>query len=164
MSHTFPNLKQLVPTFVVGSQEYESKLHEDLYVNQSNLAAEYSEHSERFAWYATCYELSIDKLTRLEAELKRAYAIIDAEKRAEMVMAGQKSTEKMVENCVITDERYVALQNEVFEAQRQTGLLKAARDSMMHRRDMLISLGATYRAEVRADMSLKSAEVRSQIA
>lgn len=154
-----PTLDDLNPTFVVGSNEYASKLKEDLFVNRNDLSEAFAQHAERFAWYATCYELSQDKLARLEAELKRAYAVLDHEARGTLAMSGVKTTEKMVENTVITDPRYIELQEEVFAAQKQVGLLKAARDAMIHRRDMLISMGATYRAEVRSDPSLKGAEI-----
>lgn len=157
-----PTLTDLNPTFAVGGLDYESKLADDLFVNRADLSNEYARHAERFAWYATCYELAQDHLARLEADLKRAYAIIDHEKRGELAMSGVKSTEKMVENSVITDPRYVELQNTVFEASKNVGLLKAARDAMIHRRDMLISMGATYRAEVRADMSLLQDAVRER--
>lgn len=162
MSDTEPTLSDLSPSFTVGSLSYESRLPQDLFVNRNDLSSEYASHAERFAWYATCYELAQDKLARLEAELKRAYAIIDHEVRSNLLLAGSKSTEKMVENSVITDMRYVQLQDEMFDAQKQVGLLKAARDAMIHRRDMLVSMGATYRAEVRADVSLKAAEIANR--
>jgi hypothetical protein len=157
-----PRLNELVPAYTVGAVDYTSKLDEDLYINRSDLNSEFSEHAERFAYYSTCYEIAADKFRRLEVDLKRMYAVLDYQKRSEMQGAGIKSTEKMVENMVITADEYVALQTEVLDAERQLGLLKAARDSMAQRKEMLVSLGANQRTEFRADTSLMAREMRER--
>lgn len=157
-----PTINALNSTFTVGDITYESQLEEDLFVNRGDLSAEFARHAERFAFYATAYELAVERLQRLENALKRLYAQLDHEKRGALMSAGVKTTEKMIENSVITDERYIAGEAEVLEGQKQVGVLKAARDAMIHRRDMLVSLGATYRAEVRADVSMMSDQVRGR--
>lgn len=157
-----PKLSTLNSTFTVGDISYESQLEEDLFVNRADLSNEFARHAERFAFYATAYELSVERYTRLENALKRLYAQLDHEKRLALMNSGVKTTEKMIENSVITDDRYTAGEEEVLDAQKQVGLLKAARDAMIHRRDMLVSLGATYRAEVRADVSMMADQVRGR--
>lgn len=155
-----PTLNELVPTHTVGSVDYTSHLDEHLFINRGDLSGEFAEHSERFAYYATCYELAADKVRRFDIDLKRMYAVLDAEKRGEM--HGVKTTEKMIENMVITDDRYVALQNEATDAEKQLGLLKAARDSMAARKEMLISLGANQRSEFRADATVLGREMQGR--
>jgi hypothetical protein len=61
----------------------------------------------------------------------------------------------MVENTVITDPKYVELQEKYLDAKRNAGVLKSARDAMIHRKDMLVQMGANYRAEGSSDISLK---------
>ena len=155
-------LAQLSPVYAVGTQEYKSTLDEDLFINRNDLNSEFASHAEKFAYYSTCYELAADQLRRYEVQLKRMYAIVDANKRAELINAGVKFTEKMIENSVITDADYTALQEEVLQAERNLGLLKAARDSMAQRKEMLVSIGANQRTEFRADASLISKEVRAR--
>ena len=157
-----PKLKELNPTYTVGAVDYESNLDEDLYINRSDLSSEFASHAERFAYYSTCFEIASDKLRRLEVDLKRMYAILDYQKRLEMQNSGVKTTEKMIENMVITADEYVALQTELLDAERQVGLLKAARDSMAQRKEMLVSLGANQRTEFRADASLMARELRER--
>jgi hypothetical protein len=137
-------------------------LDEHLYIDRNDLNSEFAEHAERFAYYATCFEIAADKYRRYEIDLKRMYAFLDAEKRGEMHHNGVKTTEKMIENMVITDDRYVALQAEAMEAEKQLGLLKAARDSMAQRKEMLVSLGANQRTEFRADTAILSREMKSR--
>lgn len=154
---TTPTLTELNDTYTVGSLTYAAKLEEDLFVNRSDLQGEFVTQPERFAFYATCYELANVNVQRYENALKRLYASLDHEKRGELVTAGIKVTEKMVENSVITDDRYTALQDEALEAQRQASMLKVAMQSMLQRKDMLIQLGSAMRAEMQADLAVKSA-------
>jgi len=155
-----PTLTELVPTYTVGSIDYASTLDEDLYINRGDLNTSFSEHSAKFAYYATCFELAADKLRRMEVDLKRLYAVLDHEKRMDMLNSGAKSTEKMIENMVITDDRYVIFQSDTLDAEKQLGLLKAARDSMAARKEMLVSLGANMRTEFRSDATVLTREMR----
>lgn len=157
-----PKLNDLVPTLRVGDMNFESKLQEDLYVNRSDLNNEFIKHPERYAFYATCYEIAADRENNLNVNLERLYAILDHEKRGELAFSGVKVTEKMIENSVITDDRYVALQNEHISAQRDSAICKAAMIAMQHRRDMLIQLGSSARAEFNADVSLRAAAVSAK--
>jgi hypothetical protein len=68
----------------------------------------------------------------------------------------------MVENTVITHPMYVELQDKYLAAKLNTSLLRTAKDAMIHRRDMLIQLGANYRAEGMSDISLKEQQYRHQ--
>jgi hypothetical protein len=151
----------ICPTFKFGDMEYESKLAQDLFIDRGNLSGEYENHASRFAWYSTAYELAMDAELRLKVDLERGYAQLDAQARASMTAQGLKITEKKVENMVITQQDYVALQDDYLNAKRNTGLLKAARDALIHRRDMLIGLGANYRAETASDLSLREQDYKT---
>lgn len=157
-----PALNELNPTFQVGTMTFESKLAEDLFVNRSDLNGEFVRHPERFGFYATCYEIAAAKENQYKVALERLYAILDYEKRNDLKLAQLKTTEKMVENSVITDDRYVALQDEHLLAQRDAAILKAAMLAMQHRKDMLIQLGSAARAEFQADIGMKARAASAQ--
>jgi hypothetical protein len=144
----------LVDEYDVDDVVYTSSLKEDLRIDRTNLDEEFIEHSSKYAWYSTAYELCLDKERRLKSELARAYAQLDVQARMSMKAQGIRVSEKKVENMVITSKDYVELQEEYFNAQRMTGLLKAARDAMIHKKECLISLGANIRAELASDPSL----------
>lgn len=156
-----PTLTELTPTLSVGDMTFESKLQEDLFVNRSDLNSEFVRHPERYAFYATCYEIAAAKENNYKVNLDRLYAILDHEHRGALAMAGVKTTEKMVENSVITDSRYTALQDEYLQAQKSAAILKAAMFAMQHRKDMLIQLGSAARAEFNADVSLRAAAAKT---
>jgi hypothetical protein len=153
-------LQQLVPTFKVGTEEYESTLAEDLFINRTDLSGEFARHAERYAFYATCFELASMRVEQYKAAQQKLYAILDQEKRGELANSGVKTTEKVVENKILMDDRYVAIQEELLDAQGQMGVLKAAMVSMQHRKDMLIQLGSAARAEMAADVSMKAGFTR----
>lgn len=145
----------LFDEFVIGDNKFPNQLAQDLAINVGVLSEEFASHAERFAWYATAYDIASAHEANLKEHVSRLYAIVDAETRTSAEMAGVKMTEKKVENTVITDERYQVAVNEYLEARRNASLLKSARDAMSHRRDMLIQMGATYRAEGASDISLR---------
>lgn len=151
---------RLIDVFKIGEQTFPNRLREDLHINQGALSAVFAEHAEKFAWYATAYDLALDHESHLKHELERVYAQCDYLARAQAKEAGIKMTEKMVENTVITDLKYTKVQEKYLEAKRNTGLLKSARDAMIHRRDMLIQMGANYRAEGASDLSLREQQYK----
>lgn len=152
----------LVDFYEVDGVNHASTLAQDLKIDRTNLSEEYASHSTKYAWYSTAYELALDYEQRCKAKLARVYAQEDVKARANMKAASVRVTEKKVENTVITSVAYVQAENEYFEAKKQTGLLKAARDAMIHRKDCLISLGANLRAEMASDPSLRQEQYIKQ--
>ena len=147
---------ELFDVFTIGEQTFPNNLREHVSLGHQHIQTAFVEHAELFAWYATAYELASAHESKLKTELGRKYAILDANARQQAKQAGVKMTEKMVENTVITSPAYRALEDDYLEARRDAGLLKAAKDAMIHRRDMLIQMGANYRAEGASDISLRT--------
>lgn len=136
-------LKGVIPEYEVKGQVYQNTLSEDLAVNESNLNEEFAMQAEKFAWYSTMYEFAAQQEDRLKLELQRVSAFVEQEIRATTM---SKVTEKSVSAMVTTHYDVVAAHDALMEAQLITGFLKAARDAMSHRRDMLVQLGANVRA------------------
>lgn len=138
----------------IDGVEYESTLADDLRLDRMNLNEEFEKHAEKFAFYSTAYEICLDKERRAKAVLDRVYAILDSQARGDLAANGIKATEKKIENMVVTAPDYLAAQDEYFEAQRLVGLLKSARDAMIHKKECMVSLGANFRQEMNSDPSL----------
>lgn len=143
---------ELVKKFKIGDIEYENMLKEDLYINSTDLSTAYANHSERFAWYATAYELALNHENALKVQLERVHAVL----YNEIKTLTPKMTEKGVEAKILSNEIYATTQDQYLAAKREAGLLKAARDAMIHRKDMLMNAGYNYRAEINSDVSLKA--------
>jgi hypothetical protein len=151
---------ELFDVFRIGDTTFPNHLNEHIDVRSQHINECFMDHPQLFAWYATAFELALDKEGRAKEELARTYARLDHMHRTNGKAAGVKMTEKMVENTVITDPLYTKTHGEYLDAKRNTGLLKAAKEAMIHRRDMLIQMGATYRAEGLSDISLKEQQYK----
>lgn len=145
-----------VEQFSIATDEHENNLQEDLYINSTNLSSAFEDHAQRFSWYATAFELASDYDGRLKIELERLHATLYNTYKSEAISTGMKITEKGLECKIITTDIYLSLQDQYLSATRQTRLLKAARDAMIHRKDMLVSAASNYRAEIQADISLRT--------
>ncbi len=153
-------METLATEFTVGEKTYKRDLSGDLFIDQGDINSSFVDHAQKFAWYATIYELCSDYESKLKNELGRLEAQLDYEVRMEFEGASLKATEAKVKNTIITRPDYVKAQEALREAALNTGLAKAARDSMMHRKDMLVGLGANYRAEGMSDLSLKTDQLK----
>jgi len=151
---------ELFDVFRIGDTTFPNQLNEHIDVRSQHINECFMDHAGLFAWYATAFELALDLEGRTKKELERTYARLDHLHRTNGKAAGVKMTEKMVENTVITDPLYTKTQTEYLDAKRNAGLLKAAKEAMIHRRDMLIQMGATYRAEGLSDISLKEQQYK----
>jgi vacuolar-type H+-ATPase subunit D/Vma8 len=60
----------------------------------------------------------------------------------------------MVENTVIANEEYQKAMFQYLELKKQLGMLQAGKDAIEQKKDMLISLGANYRAEASSNPSI----------
>jgi hypothetical protein len=143
------NFKGLEVTFEVNGVTYQGSLDTDLQIDAGDLNGEFQDQARRYAWWAALSELAKDKQATLKHQLDKVYARLDYQSRAQAVAATPpvKLTEKMVENEVITSPVYEEAMQNYLQAKKEYGLLMAGREAMGHRKEMLISLGANYRAQ-----------------
>ena len=130
----------------------------------------------KFAWWATVTAQSkslVDK-KKLEIDRKEEYlkktlvGELDMEVRTELELNGEKITETKVTNSIYKHEKYLETQKELYKLkeellklQSEYSVLEIARDSMIERKDMLISLGAQLRNELNnTELSLKKAALK----
>ena len=161
MAHPFSELK-----IVIGEMEYPNTYADDITIDRTNLEDEFERHAERYGYWAYLAELAHDTYLRCKDELERLYALIDAEKRGikehfRTENTKFKYTETMVKSEVITDSRYVKKQYELRSCEHLANALKHAKESLSHRKDMLIQMGLTVRAKeprVITDMRVSAAK------
>lgn len=118
------------------------------FMEQSSLRAHYGAMAARAEAQASTSKV---KFEVLEARLYDHH-------RKVLVDAGAKVTEKMVENAVKTDPRWLAGKENVIEAETIASVNKALAISLADRRDMLIQLGADRRDEAKGQARLLAAQ------
>lgn len=134
----------------------------DLGLSVGDLNQAFCDQPAMYAFWATAAAQAKDLLDRKETQVKRQedylrknlVGILDEDVRSQIEMDGGKATESRVERAIYAHPRYQAaqeelynLQDEVMELRSQYSLLLAAKEAVNQRKDMLISLGAQYRAE-----------------
>ena len=140
---------------IIQGQEFEFDFDSDLFVNRADLDSEFCEQAKRFATYSTGYEMALEESAKTKIELERLCAHLDHRGRMEAKTAGFKMTDKMADGYVKGHVDYLAKNEELLHRQKITGLLKQAKDAMIHRKDMLIQLGYSQRQERASDISMK---------
>lgn len=167
------NVLNVTAGLVLDGVKHARTLAEDTEINQSDLNSEFVIQAQIFSWWGTMSELARDIVNKKKTALRRLHAVLDHRAREanqiqRMGPHGKdvaRLTETMVENIVLTDPEYIKAEADLLEAQKNLGLLQVGRDAMVMRKDMLISLGANYRAEGSADPVIlkEAAKARARV-
>ncbi len=166
MSNNFTGLEVRVE---IEGITYEASLEEDIEIDGQDLDAEFLTQARKFAWWAMVSELAKDLMNRRKYELDQLYARLDHKVRMEASCPPPpakpiKLTEKMVENSVITSPEYKTAYESYLEIKKYHGMLSVGREAFVQRKEMLISLGANYRAEGSADPVLLQERAKAKAA
>lgn len=122
------------------------------FMEQSSLRAHYGAMAARAEAQASTAKV---KFEVLEARLYDHHRKI-------LIDGGAKVTEKMVENAVKTDPRWLAGKENVIEAETIAAVNKSLAISLADRRDMLIQLGADRRGEAQGQARLMAAQAERE--
>jgi hypothetical protein len=126
-------------------------------VSMTNLDECMIEQSSLRAYYGT---LAADAEAE-HAKLKLRHDIIEArvydKHRKALADAGEKVTEKMVENAVKQDPEWAQSKLRVIEAEQVANRNRACVDSLKDRKDMLVQLGADRREEGKGQVRILEA-------
>jgi hypothetical protein len=140
---------------LINDQEYDIDPEEDVKVNSSDLDGDFCSFPSQYHNYASLYEEASDQERRLKVELARMGARLDPEARRHLAEANIRESQAKVDSWVTTHKLYVEIHDELLDVQRTVGLLKAARDAMLSKKDALVSLGANRRKELDAFPSIR---------
>jgi hypothetical protein len=124
-----------------------AQFRKDISVSETNLDNCMMEQAGLIAYY-------VEQAAKAEAQylrLKARFGVLEAQlydtHRKALVAAGEKATEKQVENAVKIDPKWLHNQNIVIEAETIATINKGLVESLKQRRDMIIQLGADRREE-----------------
>lgn len=170
------DLSILEVTVKLPQNSYDLDLAKDSQIDVNNLNQGFIEQPTIFAWYATLAALTKSKVTRLKREVekqddyikKTLIGTLDSKVRKQLEINGEKVTETKVTNAIYADVEYISniqklngLKDELTDAEENSAILDVARETMIQRKDMLISLGAQVRSDYdnTGDVGLKGEEI-----
>lgn len=127
-------------------------------INDANLDNCMMEQSSLRAYYGAQAAHAEAQHSRMKARFDVLEAKLFDTHRKLLAASGEKVTEKMVENAVKLDPRWLSLKNDVIEAETIASVNKNLVFSLADRRDMLIQLGSDRRAESQGQMRILAAQ------
>lgn len=120
---------------------------DDTRVTEATLDACMIEQNGLRAYYGAVAARAEAQAARVKAKFEVVEATLYDHHRKELAKLGEKTTEKMVENAVKLDPRWLKAKNMVIEADTIAAINKGLVESIKDRRDMIIQLGADRRDE-----------------
>lgn len=116
----------------------------DLIINVTNLGAEFRNFSTTFYRYSESRAATDEKRDIAKAKLKEIRGLAYKRIKSDPSV---KHTEKSLEAEIDTDPQVLDAQQKLIEAERNAASVSGAVESMRHKKDCLIQLGADSRKE-----------------
>lgn len=127
-------------------------------VNPNDLDTCFVQQSSLRAYYNTQSANAESQAARIKLRFEIIEAKLYDEHRKTLAASSAKATEKMVENAVKTDPRWLAAKERLIDAETIASINKGLALSLADRRDMLIQLGANQRDEAKGQMRMAAAK------
>ena len=154
------NLPKQPVTMTIDGAEIELKYQDELVFDEETINSDLKDQPSFFAWYAVLHEKANKALSVLKMTLDILNASLASDiRKAAFLGAEKKPTEKYIEEQIMMTESYQEAQIKVFEAQKNLGILRGIKDAFIHRKDMLVTLGANMRVQMDADIYVKRQEI-----
>jgi len=131
----------------------------DLDIDPERLEHEFKMQSSLFCHYSLQHIKALNALRRKKAQKEELHAFLDLHYRDNFNADGIKFTEAMVRSKIIQDERMLKLEAEILELESIVGIFKVVVDSFDQKGNMLVSLGALRREEMRQLLGGKGADL-----
>lgn len=126
----------------------------DTRISEVDLDKAFFEQASLRAYYGALAAERESFANRLETAFESQEALLSRNIRQSLIEQKIKPTEKMIEEIMRSDSKWVKMKNAVYEAQAQATIAKALVQSLVDRRDMLIQLGADRRDESKGQLRM----------
>jgi hypothetical protein len=134
---------------IIDGITYDNTFSDDVRIDRTNIEEELVTQAEKYAYYAFLAATARAKAAYGKMDRDQTYARVDHEKRnVAKAIPGFKQTEKMVENEVITDARFIEAEKKYLDLNLLADQLEKAERAMAQRREMLIQLGGITRQQM----------------
>ena len=143
----------------VGDKVYDGTIKDILQINEATLTDEFMKQPSTYAYFAALSEFAVADVESKKLSFSVMEANLDSQKRLELKET--KVTEAVIKSAIVKDKKYQLMAEELIEAERQLGILKALVKALEQRKDMLIQLGSTKRLEmVLSDFGIDVKKIR----
>jgi hypothetical protein len=154
-------LSEDVPKTAAAKLQYfvdVNQFNRDTKLTEATLDSAMMEQASLRAYYGTMAANAEAQHARLKVRFDVLEAKLYDEARKSLAAGGEKVTEKMVENAVKLDPRWLKAKNAVIEADTIANINKGLVASLGDRRDMMIQMGADRREGYKGAMRVMEAK------
>ncbi|KAA5604351.1 hypothetical protein F1188_15935 [Roseospira marina] len=137
------------------------QINKDVQINGTDLNNAFLEQSSLLVHYGVQAGRAAHQVDRVKQLQKLAEAQIDKEVREQASDEGRKITESAITAQITAHPKMVQLAKMLSEARLQESLADVAVESLRHRRDMLVQLGAQARTEMQGEIRVAMGEARA---
>lgn len=162
MSEEAEALETKKPGIKVSTFVDPTEAHRDSQVSPADVSSSFYDQAALFIHYGTQAARAANQVDRFKQLLKLAEAQIDKEIRDAAAEEGKKLTESLIEKEITRHPKIIQITKALNEAKLQEQLANVAVESMRHRRDMLIQIGAHARTEMQGELRLAVGEAKRQ--
>lgn len=149
-----PPRQQPTLQFYLDVEEFKNTIK----VSENNLDDCMMQQAGLFASYAADAARAEAQHARVKLRFEVMEAKLYDRHRKALAAAGEKVTEKMVENEVKQDPEWLQSKNLAIEAEMVVGFNKGAVESLRHRKDMIVQLGADRREEYKGQTRIVASD------
>jgi hypothetical protein len=133
-------------TVAIGNKGYDIKLSESLRFSREDINSALIDHTPIYAWYCILAEKARMKHESACVELKRAETEFFA--RYKQSGGDKRVTDKEADAALTLDPSLDKMRQDLMQLKHQENLADIARDTMRHRKDILIAVATNVRSEV----------------
>ncbi|MFP3614749.1 hypothetical protein SB778_32205 [Paraburkholderia sp. SIMBA_050] len=133
------------------------QLKKDLQVNPNDLDDAVISQAPMFVHYAQQAAQARRQWEKSKLAAEATESQLDAAWRKKFLEDGTKVTEKVVENAVKADPRYIKAHTQVIEARALYDIANDAREAYMQRKDMIVQVSVDRRREREGQLRIQAA-------
>lgn len=134
-------------SITVKDLKWDGRLKDIVRIDVNNINEELVNQPTIVAWFGVVMAEGISLYEDIKEKTERLYSKVYLEVRERLEKAGAKVTEAVLQHTVVTDVRYIEMQEELARVRRQANILKSIIRSLEHRRSSIEQLSTNKRKE-----------------
>lgn len=131
-------------------------LEESIDINEARLNDEFIKMPAAIAYWANEHANKVADYQHAKLNKDQTYARLFTKYHAKLLDEKERPTEKKVDAAIELDHEMYQAQVALLTAEREKNHVAGIMEAVRTKRDMLVSLGANYRAELQGDPSLRA--------
>jgi len=150
--------RNMVLVIKVGDTEHKVDFQQEVRISEETINEDLKDQPGKYVYFAILQEMAEAEHQEAKLYLELKEAELDSSIREEAQRVGEKITEKRVMTKITLDDSYIEARTDVNLTRTKVGKLKAVKEGLNHRKDMLITLASNMRTQWDHKLWIKESE------